>query len=109
MTNMWKQVPVEQREELIAKSLALLTDIEKFTKAMMYVIDSWIYSSEANLTANINHQAWLGQAACAIEHNAPEDLTKLAWAMMTKEQQEAANIAADNVKTIWVNRYAGNS
>lgn len=106
---MWKQAPAEKRQELIEKSHSLLTDIDQFTKAMMYVIDSWIYSCELNLTAHINHQAWLGQAACAINHNAPEDLTKQAWSLMTKEQQDAANLAADNVKNIWTERYVRNN
>lgn len=105
-TNMWKQIPVNLRENAISQSRDLLLNIEQFTKAMKSVIDNWIYSCEANLTASvINHQAWLGAAACAFNHDAPEDLTKLAWSTLTEEQQALANIAADDAKKYWLGKY----
>lgn len=103
---MWKQIPVNLRENAISQSRDLLLNIEQFTKAMKGVIDNWIYSCEANLTASvINHQAWLGAAACAFNHDAPEDLTKLAWSTLTEEQQALANKAADDAKKYWLGKY----
>jgi len=54
----------------------------------------------------MNHQAWIGHAACAINHNAPEDITRLAWRRLTQEQQNAANAAADNAIAYWADKYA---
>lgn len=103
---MWKQIPIEQRESMINKSRDLMINVSAFYDAMKSVVDNWVYSCEANLTASvINHQAWLGHAACAINHNAPEDLTRLAWSTLTKEQQDLANNAADKAKEYWLGKY----
>jgi len=105
-TNMWKQIPIELREDKIIKSRNLMLDIENFTQSMLNVINTWVYSCEANLTASvINHQAWLGHAACAFNHDAPEDLTRIAWSMLTKEQQDLANDAANKAKEYWESKY----
>lgn len=106
---MWKQIPIEQRQEKINESFMLMLNIPQFTNAMKNVVDNWPYSCEANLSASvINHQSWIGQAACAFNHDAPEDLTRLAWSMLTKEQQDVANLAADVAKQYWVEQYAKN-
>jgi len=106
---MWKQIPIEKREEAIMASKALMLNIPQFTNAMKNVVDNWPNSCEANLTASvINHQAWLGHAGCAFNHDAPEDLTRLAWSMLTEEQQTLANLAADEAKQYWVEKYAKN-
>jgi hypothetical protein len=107
--NMWKQIPVEQRRDMIIKSRDLMLDIPAFKAAMFKAVDIWPNSSAANLSASvINHQAWLGHAGCAVNHDAPEDLTRLAWAMLTKDQQDLANIAADEAKAYWIEQYAKN-
>lgn len=104
-TSMWKQIPIEKREQAIQESKALMLNIEQFTNAMKNVVDNWTFSCEANLTASVmNHQAWLGHAGCAFNHDAPEDLTRLAWSMLTKEQQDAANFAADEAKQYWIEK-----
>lgn len=109
MTNMWKQAPIEKREKLILESRDLMLNISQFTNAMKNVVDNWPYSCEANLTASvINHQAWLGHAACAFNHDAPEDLTRQAWSLLNEEQQALANLAADEAKKYWVKKYAKN-
>jgi hypothetical protein len=109
LTNMWKQVPVEKREQAVLESRDLMLNIPQFTNAMKNVVDNWPYSCEANLTASvINHQAWLGHAGCAFNHDAPEYLTRLAWSMLNEEQQNLANLAADEAKQYWVEKYAKN-
>jgi hypothetical protein len=76
---------------------------------MMQVINNWHYSCEATFTANvINHQAWLGAAACAVNHNCPEYITKIAWGELNWNQQVEANIIADKVIEYWSNNYAKN-
>ena len=103
---MWKQIPIEKREQAIQESKALMLNIEQFTNAMKNVVDNWPVSCEQNLTASvINHQAWLGHAGCAFNHDAPEDLTRLAWSMLNKEQQDLANLAADEAKEYWKGKY----
>lgn len=103
---MWKQIPIEQRESMIIQSRDLMLNIQQFTNAMKNVVDNWPYSCEANLTASvINHQAWLGHAGCAFNHDAPEDLTRQAWSMLTRDQQDLANKAADEAKEYWIGKY----
>lgn len=83
-----------------------MLNCNKFEAAMKKVVDQWEYSCEANLTASsINHQAWIGHAGCAINHNAPEDITRLAWRTLTQEQQDLANQAADNAIAYWKGKY----
>ena len=108
-SQMWKIIPVEKREALIQQSYALLVDIPAFEKVMMQLIDAWPNSCEANLTPMvINHRAWMGQAACAFNHGASEDLTKLAWCRLTEEEQHLANLAANRVIDFWRERYVQN-
>ena len=97
-TNMWRAVPIEERDNYVAASRNLMLDCEAFESAMRRAVDEWVFSCEAALTAStMNHQAWIGHAGCAINHNAPEDLTRQAWRMLTKDQQDRANAAADRL------------
>lgn len=107
-TNMWKSVPPVERQPIVDKSAALMIDVPAFKAAMVRTVHEWPHSCEAALTATvINHQAWLGHAGCAINHNAPEELTRLAWRTLTEEQQALANNAADEAKAIWLEKYLG--
>lgn len=104
---MWKQIPVEQREWAIEASAELMKEADSFEIACRRAIDEWPNSAEANLTASvINHQAWIGHAACCINHGASEDLTRLAWRTLSKEEQDAANAAADRAIEYWERKYA---
>ena len=103
---MWRNVNSSDADFYKKLSYNLLCDEILFSKAGNRVIEDWPYSSEANLTASvINHQAWIGQASCAINHNAPEYITKLAWRELTLEQQSIANNVADRVIEIWREAY----
>lgn len=105
-TNMWRMVPVSQREELQEYSRNLMIEHDAFEQVCKKVVDEWIFSCEVNLTAkSINHQAWIGHAACALNHNAPEDITRLAWRTLTEEQQNLANLAADNAIAYWKEKH----
>ena len=107
-TNMWKSVPPAERQPIVDKSASLMIDVSAFKAAMVRAVHEWPNSCEAALTASvINHQAWLGHAGCAINHNAPEELTRLAWRTLTEEQQAMANNAADEAKAIWLEKYLG--
>jgi len=105
-SNMWKVVPIEERQSLQDKSAALMLDCAAFESAMKRVVDEWPFSCESALTAStMNHQAWIGHAGCAINHNAPEDLTRLAWRTLNQAQQDSANAAADLAIAYWKEKY----
>lgn len=105
-TNMWKQVPVEERQSYQDKSRALMLDCDAFEDAMKRAVDEWPFSTEAALTAStMNHLAWMGHAGCAINHNAPEDLTRLAWRTLNEQEQDRANGAASNAIAYWREKY----
>ena len=101
-TNMWRMVPIEIRDDLQEYSRNLMIEHDVFEAVCKKVVDEWPFSCEANLTASsVNHQAWIGHAACAYNHNAPEDITRLAWRTLTEEQQDLANKAADKAIEYW--------
>ncbi len=105
-SNLWKYVPPEDRQAYIDQSATLMLDCAAFEAAMNRAVDEWPNSCEAALTAStMNHQAWLGHAGCAINHNAPEDLTRLAWRTLTETQQDLANAAADRSIARWRENY----
>lgn len=100
-------IPIESRQEMQDKSAFLMIDADGFEAACKRAVDEWPNSCEAALTAStMNHQAWIGHAGCAINHNAPEDITRLAWRTLTKEQQDRANEAADRAIEYWRDKYA---
>ena len=103
---MWKVLPLEDRAGMPEKSAALMIDHELFRDRCLAVLDRWPNSCEVNLSATvINHQAWIGHAACYLNHGASEDLTRLGWRMMTEDQQVLANLAADIAINEWGDRY----
>lgn len=105
-SGMWKVVDSATREQQAKKSAELLGSEIDFHAACMRVIDEWPVSCEVTFTAKtLNHQSWLGQAACALVHGSAEDATRQAWKMLTDDQRVAANNVADKVKEIWVARY----
>lgn len=104
-SQMWRVV--DDKESAIAGSAELMIDHVRFESACMRVISEWPFSAEAALTASvINHQAWIGHSACALNHGAPEDLTRLAWRSMNQDQQDLANAAADRAIEAWGVIYA---
>lgn len=105
-SNMWRVIPIQQRDAAVDQSRALMLDCSAFEAAMCRAVDEWPNSTEAALTASVmNHQAWMGHAGCAINHGAPEDLTRLAWRTLNQEQQDAANAAADRAIAYWEEKY----
>lgn len=108
-SNMWRVIPIDQRPNAIDSSANLMIDAALFELACKRAIDEWPYSSEAALTAStMNHQAWIGHAACALNHGAPEDLTRLGWRTLTEQQQDDANAAADRAIAYWKEKYVFN-
>lgn len=105
-SNMWRACQPVEREKYISEAAALMIAHDDFHTAMMQAVTDWPISCEANLTAStMNHQAWIGHAGCAIAVGSPEDMTRLAWRTLTKEQQDLANAAADRAIATWKEKY----
>ena len=105
-SNMWKSIKPIERETYIDDAKSLMINVNEFYNAMIEVINLWPISCECNLTSTgINHQAWIGRAACAIAVDCPEDMTRLAWRTLTKEQQNEANQVADKAISVWSKAY----
>jgi hypothetical protein len=99
---MWGNCKPSETEILITKSFNLLSNIELFINACHDVIVKWPYSSEHNLSARVqNRKAWMGQAACYVSHQSTEYTTRQAWRMLSDEQQNEANMAAQIVIEEW--------
>lgn len=85
-----------------AAAVALLGDAGAFSDAARAMLPEWAYAAEVNLTNGaVNQRAWLGQAACCYDHDAPEFIVREAWSMLTPEQRHAANRVADQIIAEW--------
>lgn len=107
---MYKAVTGEvPRKRLLKKAIELLSNPEKLKAYMAQTVTFWPCSTERNLTTpGLNKQAWLGQAACCLYGNVPDDITKEAWSTLNDEQKALANDAADQVYQKWETDYAKN-
>lgn len=91
-----------ETEDLTFKAKELLCSPEDFAEIATRVIKNWKYASEQHLSnKSRNRQAWLGQASCCYKWRVPEYITKYAWRMMTKEEQDKANHIADLIIKAW--------
>jgi len=96
-----------ETEELTEKAKSLLCNSKEFYEVAKKVIENWIYSAEQNLSnTSRNRQAWIGQSSCCYKHKVPEYITKYAWRLMTKEEQDEANKIADKIIKLWEEKNA---
>lgn len=92
----------KQTEKLTFKAKKLLCNPEEFYETAVKVISNWKYASQQHLSnKSRNRQAWIGQASCCYKYKVPEHITKHAWRLMTKEEQDEANYIADGVIALW--------
>jgi len=105
--NMWGCV--KDRESWLHKAIEFTGDHNLYGEWMIKVADLWRYSCEHNLTkTDTNRKAWIGHAAVAMAIQCPEDIVRLAWAKLTKQQQDLANAAAQNAIDYWESKNAKN-
>jgi hypothetical protein len=105
--NMWGTV--ENKEEYLNNAIEFTGNNELYGKYMGMVVDNWKYSCEHNLSKmNQNRRAWLGQAACALAMQCPEDIVRKAWGFLTDEQRRLANDHADKHIKRWEERQCQN-
>lgn len=96
----------EGRENRVKQAAEILSNPELLYKCMKRVTQEWKYATEQELTnPSINHQAFLGQAACNIYAGIKEDETREAWGTLTNEQRIKANKTADKVDMEWQKEY----
>lgn len=99
----------EGRNERVKQAVFLLTNKELLYQNMKKVTKEWKYATEQNLTnMSMNHQAFLGQAACNIWGGIKEDETREAWGLLTNKQRYEANKIADIVDYEWRREYLKN-
>jgi hypothetical protein len=93
---MWRNIYGKEREDLLMRAIEFTGDYKLYGSYMLKVLDKMPYGCLVNLTnPAINHQAWIGHAACCLAINCPEDITRLAWHQLTQKQQDDANLEAD--------------
>lgn len=99
----------EGRKDRVQTAVKILSDLDLLYICMKRVTAEWKYATEQNLTnPSINHQAFLGQAACNIHAGVKEDETREAWGYLTNAQRCAANKVADRVDYEWQRKYLQN-
>jgi hypothetical protein len=99
---MWKSIYGNDKDILLKKAIEFTGNAKLYGSYMVRVISEWPYSCEHNLTcSNMNRQAWIGHAACCLAIGCPEDITRIAWHHLSKNQQDAANLEADRAIKMW--------
>jgi hypothetical protein len=84
-----------------------LADIPRFDAAMARVLSEWPLSCAHFLTkTGFNRVAWLGQAAMCMDGGISRK-HRGGFMLLTTEQQQAANAAAERVLNGWLNAQQG--
>jgi hypothetical protein len=98
---MWR-MDIENTELFVQKAMKLLSSPKEFYNIATETVQAWRVSALINLTDNsCNKRAWLGQASCCYKHKVPEHLTRIAWNLLSKKQQDIANDIATRVISEW--------
>lgn len=105
ISGMWRTVSKVKEAEFLKQAIDFTGDSELYGVAMLRVVNEWPISCEHNLSnLGQNRKAWIGHAACQLEFNCPEYITRSAWGFLSKEQQDRANQVAENAIKIWEQR-----
>lgn len=92
----------EGRSERVQAALECLSVPSECRRAMERVVSEWKTATDFNLTnKEQNRRAWLGQAACCIQHGCHEDETREAWGMMSDFSRDSANRIAQSIINEW--------
>lgn len=94
------------RNDRVLEATKILSNCDLLYACMKRVTEEWKIATESELTnPSVNHQAFLGQAACNIYAGIHEDETRQAWGILTNEQRIEANKTADIVEQEWIAEY----
>jgi hypothetical protein len=65
---MWAKVPPDKQENLLQQAIKFTSNYLLYGRAMIKVVDNWVYCLEHHLTDNsINKKAYIGHCAVSIE------------------------------------------
>ena len=86
----------------VAAARELLANPPGLGEAMRDACAAWPIAAEHNLTnEEQNRRSWLGHAACHYSAGAVRLATCAAWGVLTDDQRDDANAAADSVMEGW--------
>lgn len=102
---MWRKIGGKERERLLQDAIAFTGDAKSYGHFMRQALDQWPISCEQNLSnKTINRKAWIGHAAVCIALGCSEDVTREAWHHLTQQQQDEANLQAEQTIQEWERR-----
>ena len=99
---MWGNHKPKDHDFYAEKSADLMRESDAFKQACRNAIKEWPNSAMQNLSARcLNRMAWLGHAASYVTNGSVEYTTRLGWRMLDKDEQTAANKAANEIIEEW--------
>ena len=106
---MWRKVSAKLEESFLKEAILFTGNARRYGSFMRKVTELWPIACEHNLTDyGINRKAWLGHAATQMAIDCPEYITRMAWAHLTPDQQNKANLEAEITIDLWEAHYANN-
>lgn len=98
----YNNVSGKDKQRLMDKAVEMFSDRALTEKYMNAAIKDWFFSCEQNLTNNgMNKIAYIGQSACCLYAGVPATVTMEAWSSVSKENQEIANLIAQEKLKEW--------
>jgi hypothetical protein len=86
------------KDIFVFNAINLLKSEVDFYNSCKAMLNEWQVSAKVNMTnKSQNRNAWLGAAACCYAHQTPEYLTRIAWSLMNRSDQDKANKIADRI------------
>lgn len=99
---MWLDVPVGERGWHISNAAEVMRDYDLFRSNCAKVFVEWPNSSSTAMsTPSLNMNAWIGHASMCIAYGTPEHLTRMGWRLLSENEQDMANMAAQEVIATW--------
>jgi hypothetical protein len=93
------------RDKLVFNAVGLLKAENDFYATLVEMLNDWKIAAKVNMTNNQqNKRAWLGAAACCYKFSTPEYLTRIAWNLLNREDQDKANAIAERVISEYLNK-----
>jgi len=89
----------ESKEKIyIKKAILFMSDTERFSRAMFYVVANWKNTMLHHLSnSSINKRAFVGQCACSYAINCPEQIVRVVWKELTEKQRIDADFEAQKL------------
>jgi hypothetical protein len=94
------------QEDHARKSAALYTDFERLQAASARVLAEWPVTVAVHLSQKRNYRAWMGHAACFLEHGAGIESSIAAYWMLTDSGRELANFCVMEAVNRWRQQHA---